>query len=151
MSYSHCYTKAFDKIWHAVLIYKLFNLDVPSYIIRFIKDFLTDQTLKVKINNSNSKTFPVLCSVPQGSVLGPLLFVVLSTIPLANYAKISYSPLFAKDLWSLFIFKKPGQIKNIIKSYIENLVRWLYKWKLKMNASKCCFAIFSKSGKGLDS
>ena len=69
-------SNSFEKVLHAGLIYKLFNLGVPSYIIRFIKDFLTDRTFKVKINNSTSKTFSVSCSVPQGSVLGPLLFVV---------------------------------------------------------------------------
>ena len=61
---------------------------------------------------------------------------------------ISYSALFADNLVSLFIFKMPGHIKNIIKSYLESLVSWLYKWRLKMNASKCCFTIFSKSGNG---
>ena len=117
--------------------------------MRFIKYFLTDRTFKVKINNYTSKTFPVSCSVPQGSVLGPLLFIVfINDIPLANSTNISYSALFADDLGALFIFKRPGHIKNIIKSYLESLVSWQYKWRLKMNASKCCFTIFSKSGKG---
>ena len=79
---------------------------------------------------------------------GRFLFVVLTNdIPLANSTNISYSALFADDLEALF-FKKPRHIKNIIKSYLESLVSWFYKWRLKMNASKCCFTIFSKSGKG---
>ena len=42
--------KAFDKVWHAGLIYKLINLKVPLYIIKFIKSFLTDRTFKIRIN-----------------------------------------------------------------------------------------------------
>ena len=141
-------SKAFDKVWHAGVIYKLINLNVPKYLIRFIKDFLTDRTFKVKVNNSISEPFPVTCSVPQGSVLGPLLFVVyINDIPITNKLNSSYSALFADDLGVIFIFKKQGKIRRLMKDYLENLVSWLYKWRLKMNANKCCYTIFSRKGR----
>ena len=54
--------------------------------------------------------------------------------------------VFADDLTTLFFFKKPGQILSRINKYLENLVRWLYKYRLKMNADKCCYTIFSGNG-----
>ena len=78
-------SKAFDKVWHAGLIYKLIYLGVPKYIIRFIKNFLSDRFFKVKVNDTYSEPCPITCSVPQGSVLGPLLFLVfIGDIPLSN-------------------------------------------------------------------
>ena len=145
-------SKAFDKVWHDGLIYKLISLKVPLYIIKFIKSFLTDRTFKIRINETISEPHPITCSVPQGSVLGPLLFLVfINDIPLANSINISYSALFADDLCTIFFFKKPGHIKNRIKEYIQSLVEWLFKWRLKMNAKKCCYTIFSGAGrKGLE-
>ena len=137
-------SKAFDKVWHAGLIYKLIYLKVPMYIIRFIKSFLTDRTFRVKINDFLSDPHLVTCSVPQGSVLGPLLFLIyINDIILARSLSVSYSALFADDLKSIFIFKKPGHIKILINKYLESLTNWLSQWRLKMNAKKCCYTIFS--------
>ena len=56
---------------------------------------------------------------------------------------MSYSALFADDLKSIFIFKKPGHIIKIINKYLESLSSWLFQWRLKMNAKECCYTIFS--------
>ena len=104
-------SKAFDKVWHAGLIYKLIYLGVPMYIIRFIKSFLSDRFFKVKINDAYSEPHPITCSVPQGSVLGPLLFLVfIGDIPLSNIKSTSYSALFADDLSSIFFSKNQGKL-----------------------------------------
>ena len=85
--------------------------------------------------------------------MGPLLFLVyIGDIPLSNAANISFSALFADDLCALFIFKKKSvKLENRIRAYLQSLVDWLFKWRLKMNASKCCFTIFSNGGReGID-
>jgi len=140
-------SKAFDKVWHVGLLYKLIKLKLPIYLIKYLKDFLADRNFRVNIENSFSKLCKIECSVPQGSVLGPLLFLIyINDIPLADEKHISYSSLFADDLATMFFFKKQGHVNNRIKIYLESLVAWLFKWRLKMNASKCCYTIFSSSG-----
>ena len=87
--------------------------------------------------------------MPQGSVLGPLFFLIyINDTILARSLNVSYSALFADDLKSIFIFKKPGHIKTIINKYLESLTHWLSQWRLKMNAKKCCYTIFSNGGRG---
>ena len=141
-------SKAFDKVWHSGLIYKLIYLGVPMYIIRFIKSFLSDRSFKVKINDKYSETHPITCTVPQGSVLGPLLFLVfIGDIPLSNKKNVSYSALFADDLSTIFFLRDTKKIKKMMNDYLECLVEWLFKWRLKMNASKCCYTIFRASGR----
>ena len=66
-------SKAFDKVWHAGIIYKLILLNIPKYIIRFIKSFLTDRILRVKVNESLNEARKVSCSLPQGSALGLII------------------------------------------------------------------------------
>ena len=141
-------SKAFDKVWHKGVIFKLHQLQVPNYLIKYVKDFMNNRKFRVKINNFYTEYCPIKCGLAQGSAISPLLFLVyINDIPIANTKSISYSSLFADDLATFFIFKKPStMINNIMKKYLENLVRWLFKWRLKMNAKKCCFTIFSKVG-----
>ena len=141
-------SKAFDKVWHAGLIYKLIKLKVPMYLVKFIRSFLSGRTFRVKIGDTLSEPHPVTCSVPQGSVLGPLLFLAyIDDIPLSNSANTSHSVLFADDLASIFFFKRPSRTRQKIKEYLDSLVDWLFKWRLKMNVKKCCYTIFSKGSR----
>jgi hypothetical protein len=67
------------------VIFKLIRLDMPKYLIRFVKSFLEDRCFKVQVNEELSEEHPIECSVPQGSVLGPFAFLsFLNDIPLAN-------------------------------------------------------------------
>ena len=127
------FLKAFDKVWHAGLLHKLNNLEIPFYLINYIKSFLSNRKFAVNLNNSVSETCDIECGVPQGSVLRPLLFLIyINDIPLAYKKFSSYSALFADDLGSIFILKKTKNVSKKINKYLENMVRWLYKWRLKM-------------------
>ena len=100
-------SKAFDKVWHAGVLYKLIRLNVPKYIIRFMKSFLENRHFKVKVNRETSEEHTIEVSVPQGSVLGPIAFLIaIGDIPLSNQRNVSYSDLFADDLCSIFFFSR---------------------------------------------
>ena len=110
---------AFDKVWHSGLLYKLFVLGVPFYLLMVIKDFLENRTFMVKIEDSFSLIKKIECGVPQGGVLSPTLFsLYINDIPLSE-SEEEICLLFADDLvYKLrYLYKKNG--KMLLNSQIE--------------------------------
>ena len=119
---------------------------IPTHFVRLIKSFLANRSFQVRVGDTRSSPRPISSGVPQGSVLGPLLFLIfINDIPLENNKNSSYSMLYADDLTCLFIFKKPGHISCAIKRYLKLLELWLSKWRLKLSISKCSYTIFSNN------
>ena len=69
-------SKAFDKVWHDGLIYKLKSYGVEKNLLNLIQNYLTNRQQRVLLNGRTSKLTNILAGVPQGSVLGPLLFLI---------------------------------------------------------------------------
>ena len=68
--------KAFDNVWHNGLRFKIFQLDLPTKMTRWLSDFLVGWLRQVNVNNSLSNQINPKAGVPQGSVLSPLLFLI---------------------------------------------------------------------------
>jgi len=82
-------------------------------MIKYIIDFLKDRKFRVSIGDTMSELNNIICSVPQGSVLRPLLFLIyINGIPLADSEHICYSSLFADDLATIFFYQKQGKVKE---------------------------------------
>ena len=68
--------KAFDNVWHNGLRYKIFMLDLPTKMTRWLSDFLVGRVIQVNMNGFLSDKISPIAGVPQGSVLSPLLFLI---------------------------------------------------------------------------
>ena len=91
------FSKAFDTISHKKLLIKLYSYGTCGKILEWIKDFLTERSFNVALNNSNSRNYHVTSSVHQGSKLGPLLYI-LYAYDLVNNFKFSNIKMYADDL-----------------------------------------------------
>ena len=128
------FAKAFDTVPHRRLLAKLKSYGVDGNILDWIEAFLTGRTQVVKVSGESSFPAPVLSEIPQGSVLGPLLFVLyINDLP-ENI--ISNVFLFADDT-KMFrkIISENDSI--IVQNDIETLEQWTNDWLLKFNIKKC--------------
>ena len=74
---------AFDKVWHNGLIYKLWKLKIPIYLLQWIINFLENRQFRVVVDGSFSESYKISCGVLQGAVLSPILFsIYINDIPL---------------------------------------------------------------------
>ena len=137
-------SKAFDTVDHKILLDKLSNLDIPLYLLKIICSYLCNRSQYVSFKNHDSFRFPVLSGVPQGSHLGPLLFLLFIN-DLPNYIKHCNILLYADDAKIYRSIKSTSDV-DLIQADINNLIRWTTVNKLKINITKCQFMIFGKLG-----
>lgn len=145
-------SKAFDKVWHQGLIYKMHKYNIPKYIIIWTATFLKDRKFKIKINSSISEEYSISAGVPQGAVVSPILFnIYINDIPQLEKINSSYTNLFADDLITFSIYKKNKRLTELkLNRYLNELEKWLLKFKMKICAAKCSYTIFSRNKKQLN-
>ena len=128
------FSKAFDKVSHAKLLHKLGQYGINGKTLQWISGFLHNRTQFVAINGSHSSISPVTSGVPQGSVLGPTLFLQYIN-DIADVTK-SELRLFADDT-VLYRAIKSDHDHQILQEDLHNLTKWASDWQMDFNASKC--------------
>ena len=125
------FKKAFDRVPHKRLIYKLKCMGIQGKVLNVISDFLMNQLFRVCVEGNFSNFMKVLSGIPQGSVLGPLLFkLFINDLP--DCIK-SFIKIFADDLKIIANSADTDTIENDLK----NLEKWEKKWLLEFNIDKC--------------
>lgn len=142
------FAKAFDTVDHHILIKKLDYYGIRGTAQDWFKSYLSNRTQRVSINGVLSKDLQIKYGVPQGSVLGPLLFLIyINDIRFSS--KVLNFHLFADDTSIFFADKNINNLENTINKELENVSDWLMANKLTLNLSKCTFLLIRPSQKKL--
>ena len=136
------FSKAFDRVSHSLLLQKLKgHFAIPMGLLKWIESFLTGRRQRVLLNGAMSEELPVTSGVPQGSVLGPTLFLMY--INDITDAITCHVKLFADDLLIFDYLDNALSVSNFQRN-LDNLEEWAKKWKMKFNVSKCNAMVFGK-------
>ena len=135
------FAKAFDSVLHKRLLSKMHSYGIRGNILNWIEQFLSGRKQRVVLNGFKSPWSNVQSGVPQGSVLGPLLFLIhVNDIP--KCAKSSKVKMFADDLK---LFSTNTTSNNDIQQDISSIEHWSDTWQLPLNKQKCSYLRVSSS------
>jgi hypothetical protein len=123
-------SQAFDKVRHTGLLYKL-RLYFPLNYFILLKSYLTNRHFRVKVDNEYSDLLPTHARVPQGSVLGPL-FYLLYTSDLPSSPDTA-TATFADDTAVLAIVSNAVAASQKLQTSLDAIHHWLSLWRLKAN------------------
>ncbi|CAF0713695.1 unnamed protein product [Brachionus calyciflorus] len=138
--------KAFDKVWHLGLLYKLNSLKIPCYLGKWLANYLTNRTFMVRIANCLSNAQNIQTGVPQGSVLGPTLFNIYFN-NIVNVLKDVDIALYADDL-SFWVASTSVKYINLkLQQNLEKIYEWMCKWRLKVSYNKTVSTLFNKENR----
>jgi hypothetical protein len=132
------FSRAFDSVVHSKLIFKLTSYGISGKLLCWIDAFLSCRTQCVVTEHCYSRWLPVVSGVPQGSVLGPILFILfiddISNICIGR-PSVSHK-LFADDL-KLYSTIQSDYDRAAIQGALDRLQHWCFDWQLNINIDKC--------------
>ena len=142
-------SKAFDRVWHAGLLHKLKSYGILGQIFGLISSFLSNRRLQVVLDGKSSQEYPVNAGVPQGSILGPTLFLLyINDLPDDVICNIA---IYADDTT---LYSKCNQASDLLQqlelafeleSDLRDTVNWGRKWLVDFNAEKSQLVSFDRS------
>ena len=130
------FSKAFDKVDHEGLIIKLENVGIRGKLLNWIRSFLIGREQRVLVDGRGSDWRPVLSGVPQGTVLGPLFFLVYINDITNNLSPGTSVRLFADDSLLFRTINNINDTKTLQKD-LDLLQTWEKKWKMEFHPDKC--------------
>ncbi len=130
------FQKAFDRVWHPGLLHKLAKAGVEPHSLQWLRSYLFERSLRVQIGSTQSSTFSVTAGVPQGSHLGPILFLVfINDLPEATS---SSTELYADDALLYETFDRMKSIEGLahLQQGVSAASQWAMDWQGRFAPSK---------------
>ena len=121
-------SKAFDRVWHEGLLFKLKSYGINGSLLKLIASFLSNRLQRVVLNGNCSTWKEVLAAVPQGSILGPLFFLIfINDLPIGLQSNVK---IFADDtsLFSVIFYILSSS--NILNNDLALISDWAFQWKM---------------------
>ena len=134
-------SKAFDRVWHKGLLFKLKQNGISGNPLVWFKMYLSGRSQRVVLNGSNSEWKSINAEVPQVSILGPLLFLFINDIVTDIKASIK---LFADDTSLYVTVDIPQNAADIINRDLEKIHEWSVNWLVKFNPQKMETMVISR-------
>ncbi|CAE1157727.1 unnamed protein product [Acanthosepion pharaonis] len=133
-------SKAFDRVWHAGLLRKIQGYGITGQLYNVIQSFLSNRELKVVHNGFSSSSYPTNAGVPQGSILGPTLFLIyINDLPDAVTSQVG---IYADDTTIYSCLKNKSSLADKthlavrLEKDLQSIVNWGKIWLVNFNASK---------------
>ena len=128
------FSKAFEKVLHERLLQKIEHYGIRGNELGWIKAFLNNRSQAVVVDGAMSQSSPVTSGVPQGSVVGPVLFLLyINDIGLNTTSSLK---LFADDCLLYRVIKSQDDVR-MFQQELDRLNYWATKWQMAFNVSKC--------------
>ena len=142
--------KAFDTVNHSLLLDKLYLYGIRGLAYDWLRSYLFQRKQFVYFNEERSNEGTIQCGVPQGSILGPLLFILYLN-DLAKVSQTIYPLIFADDTNVFVAGKKVEELILIMNHELEKVMRWMNTNKLSLNIDKSNYMIFHSPKKKVGS
>ena len=136
-------SKAFDTLNHSLLLSKLEHYGIRGLAQSWFRSYLTDRIQYTHINGCNSEESAVVCGVPQGSILGPLLFLIYIN-DITSISNSNHMVLFADDTNVIFEHTNHTELVQTVNRELINMAEWFKSNRLSLNIDKTKFMVFVK-------
>ena len=121
-------SKAFDKVWHEDLLFKLETIGISGSLPKLFQSFLNDKQQRVVLDGQHSNWAPVLADFLQGLILGPLLLLVYINDLIDNLE--SPVKLFADDISLFSTVSDSSKSNQLLNDYLQKISDWIFRWKM---------------------
>ena len=124
-------SKAFGRVWHEGLIYKINSVGISGPLLKLIESFLSNRYQRVLLNGQSSTWLPIIAGVPQGSILGPLFFLIYINDLSKNFSSIT--KLFADDTSIFSVVYDVDLSAKQLNDDLNMISEWAFQWKMAFN------------------